>query len=345
MKRGNGTVYKRAGSKFFWITYFVNGRRIQESAETSNRTEAGRMLRQRIADIEAGKPVAFDTRLTTFSDLLGCISTDYNNNNRKMDLRGPFKHLGSVFSGDFAKDITAGRIARYTEVRLATGAAPATINRELATLRRAFNIALRQGKVTAVPLFDLLREQNVRKGFFEREQLDTVMRHLPEHLKPVIMTCYITGWRKEEVLSRKLQHVDLDAGFLRLEPGETKNGQGRMFPLTTDLRLVLSQQMARNHSWAKENATITPYLFLYQGHRLHDFKTAWHTACKAAGLPGALVHDFRRTAVRNLERAGVSRSAAMQITGHLSESVYRRYAIVDEDMMREAGAKLEKVQG
>ena len=54
-----------------------------------------------------------------------------------------------------------------------------------------------------------------------------------------------------------------------------------------------------------------------------------------------LLHDFRRTAVRNLERAGVPRSTAMQMTGHLTESVYRRYAIVDATMLTEGAAKLQ----
>lgn len=66
---------------------------------------------------------------------------------------------------------------------------------------------------------------------------------------------------------------------------------------------------------------------------------AWRTACTKAGYPGMLLHDFRRTAVRNLERAGVPRSAAMQMTGHKTASVYERYAIVDTTMLTEGGAK------
>jgi integrase len=55
---------------------------------------------------------------------------------------------------------------------------------------------------------------------------------------------------------------------------------------------------------------------------------------------GRLFHDFRRTAVRNLERAGVSRSAAMKMTGHKTETVYSRYAIISESDLQEAAAKL-----
>ena len=66
----------------------------------------------------------------------------------------------------------------------------------------------------------------------------------------------------------------------------------------------------------------------------------WETACKASGVPERIPHDFRRTAVRNLERAGVPRSVAMKITGHKTEAVYRRYAIVSEADLTEGLKKL-----
>ena len=75
--------------------------------------------------------------------------------------------------------------------------------------------------------------------------------------------------------------------------------------------------------------------------RLRDFRKAWETACEKAGHPGKLFHDFRRSAVRTLERSGVPRSTAMAMVGHKTESIYRRYAIVDEQMHREAAAKLD----
>ena len=91
---------------------------------------------------------------------------------------------------------------------------------------------------------------------------------------------------------------------------------------------------------------IIPYLFPYLsgrqrlGERRRDFRKAWATARRNAGAPGMLRHDFRRTAVRNLERGGVSRSVAMKLTGHKTEAVYRRYAIVSEQDLHEAARKL-----
>ena len=84
-----------------------------------------------------------------------------------------------------------------------------------------------------------------------------------------------------------------------------------------------------------------PWLFHRKGRPIKSFRRAWRTACKNAEVPGRIPHDFRRTAIRNLERAGIPRSAAMAMVGHKTESVYRRYAIVEEGMLNEAGVKLQ----
>ena len=114
-----------------------------------------------------------------------------------------------------------------------------------------------------------------------------------------------------------------------------------MFPFTPELRALLEAQRDRIRDFERTTGQIVPWVFVHpDGTRIKNFRYAWAKACRTAGVPGRLAHDFRRTAVRNLERAGVPRSAAMKMTGHLTETVYRRYAIVDEGMMREASEKL-----
>jgi len=136
------------------------------------------------------------------------------------------------------------------------------------------------GKVAAVPAISTLQEDNVRKGFFEREQLDTVTKHLPEYLWPLTLVAYITGWRvKSEILTRQWQHVDFRAGWLRLEPGETKNRKGRNFPLTPELRDVLEQQRVRTQCIEQATGQIIPWLFHRNGKRIIDFRSAWKRAC------------------------------------------------------------------
>ena len=115
-----------------------------------------------------------------------------------------------------------------------------------------------------------------------------------------------------------------------------------MFPLTPELEAALRRRRALTTSFQRKGGSIVPWLFHRDGEPVAYavLLAAWRAACKAAGLPGRYLHDMRRSAVRNLERAGVPRSAAMAMVGHETESIYRRYAIVDEAMLREAAVKL-----
>ena len=143
------------------------------------------------------------------------------------------------------------------------------------------------------------------------------------------------------MLTRQSRHVNFANGWLRLDPGESKNGEGREFPFTPELRSVLQEQREVVKAIERKHSCVIPWVFVHaDGRRIKDFRGAWANACKDAGVPGRLVHDFRRTAVRNLERAGVPRSAAMKLTGHKTEAVYRRYAITDSAMLQEAAVKL-----
>lgn len=353
--RGMGSVYQnsyrdeKTGEKRLsatWsISYYVRGVRHKERTDSTNRADAMRLLKQRTGEVQLGKPVGNQIERTRLRDLTAMVIDDYRANGRKSRKRVEIAaaHLHDFFGADCkARELTGDRITAYRAGRLEEKAAPGTINIELAALRRGFRLAARAGKVAARPEIQMLHVDNARKGFFEPEQYRAVLSHLPDYLKSVAQVSYITGWRtKSELLSRQWRHVDLDKGWIRLEPGEAKNGEGRQFPFTAELRAVLQAQ--REHVREIERATgqIVPWVFCHDdGSRIKDFTTAWANACKAAGVPGRLVHDFRRTAVRNLERAGVPRSAAMKLTGHKTEVVYRRYAIVDSGMLQEAAVKL-----
>ena len=205
-----------------------------------------------------------------------------------------------------------------------------------------FRLGEKAGRVVRRPYIDMLQEHNARTGFFERREFDAVLAHLTNDLKAVFEVAYITGWRvKSEILTRTWAHVDFRSGWLRLEPGETKNNEGRQFPLTPDLRAVLERQRARTLVGEQVTGTIIAWMFHRAGQPIKSFRRAWVTACRKAGIPERIPHDFRRTAVRNLERAGVPRSTAMKMVGHRTESIYRRYAIVDEAMLKEGAVKLQ----
>jgi integrase len=146
---------------------------------------------------------------------------------------------------------------------------------------------------------------------------------------------YTTGWRvPSEVLPLTWDRVDLLEGSVRLNPGSTKNSDGRIVYLSTELQAVLEEQrrtQPRNCVWVFHRA----------GERVRDFRAAWDTACKAAGLTGRIPHDLRRTAVRNLVRAGVPERVAMSVSGHRTRSVFDRYNIVSEGDLKLAAKQLD----
>ncbi len=153
----------------------------------------------------------------------------------------------------------------------------------------------------------------------------------------------MTGWRvPSEILSLQWRQVDLKAGIVMLDPGTTKNKEGRTFPfgVVPELRQVLEAQRKATIKMESAKGIICPWVFHRNGRRIKDFRKAWADACETAGCPGRIPHDLRRSAVRNLERAGVSRSVAMKLTGHKTEAVYRRYAIVSEADLSEGVKKL-----
>jgi integrase len=249
--------------------------------------------------------------------------------------------LRGFFGGVEAAEITSDRIGKYLSWRQQQGAASATINRELAALRRAFRLAQRAGMVAVRPEISTLREETQPKEFFEADQYRAVLENLPEYLKPVIQTAYITGWRiKSEILTRQKQHLDLRSGFLRLDQAETGSGAERKFPLTPEMRGLLVRRLEEIDELERRGNLVIPWLFHHNGKPIKDFRKAWALACERAGIIGKVPNDFRRTAVRNLERAGIPRSAAMAMVGHRSESIYRRYKIADEAMLKESAAKL-----
>lgn len=200
---------------------------------------------------------------------------------------GKLGNLRKFFGMDRAIDIGSDRVTAYVASRLEQGTASATINYELSLLKRAFHLAHKAGPVASRPETDKLDLNNARKGFFEEDQFRTVVRHLPDDLKPVVHVAYLTGWRVDsEILTRKRSHLDLKAGWLRLEPGETKNQQGRMFPLTLELRDVLEAQAAKTRAFEKQTGSIVPWLFHRDGKQIKSFRRSWLTALKLAGVAG-----------------------------------------------------------
>jgi integrase len=225
------------------------------------------------------------------------------------------------------------------------GAANATIQNELAALKRMFNLAVRAERLTSRPYIPSVHVRNTREGFFEPADLDRLITAMPQAEAAVTRFASLTGWRRGEIFPLQWSAVDFTAGVVRLAPGTTKNDEGREFPFRTlpPLDALLRAQRDLTRTTERETGRIIPHVFHRRGRPIREMRTAWEKARTAAGLDGWLFHDLRRTAVRNLERAGVPRSVAMKLTGHKTEAVYRRYAIADHAALSEGVEKLARL--
>ena len=218
-----------------------------------------------------------------------------------------------------------------------------TLNRDPALLRRSYALARKDFPGFKARIeFETLAESAPRAGFREAAQLEAVRRHLPAYLQPVANFGFETGWRKGEVLGLTWARVCFADGGVRLDPGSTKNGDGRTFPFTDTLRALLEEQRPMTDALQRKTGRVIPLVFHHNGRPIRGFRKAWATACDKAACPGRIFRDLRWSAGRRFEHEGIARSVAMKLTGRTTENVYRRYAIVSDRELHEAAATLSR---
>ncbi len=238
-----------------------------------------------------------------------------------------------------ALEITFRAIETYITKRRADEKSNATINRELELLRRALRLAHGRQLLPSIPKIRVLTENNTRQGFFERPDLEAVVAALPAYLQDFTRFAYLTGWRKGEIISLRWTDVDRDAGAIRLRPEAAKTGRGRTVMLEGDLAELIDRRWQARLLEKNGDVRVASLVFHRKGDAVGDFRKAWATACQAGGVPDKLFHDLRRTAARNMVRAGGPERVAMAVTGHLTRSMFDRYNIVSEDDLRMATQK------
>lgn len=332
--RGQGRIFKRG--KKWWIGYYVRGQEFRETAGYKE-TDAKRLLKSRLGEIHGKRFVGPKEERIAVDELLDNLILHLENKGAKsiLQVKSHLKPIREAFGFDRAIDISTSLLDRFISEKKKEGKAPATINREIGSLKQAFNLAKKQGRVTQVPYFPMLLEDNARQGFFEKAEFEEMVSHLPEYLTDFVRFAYYAGWRKGEMVSLAWENVDREAREIRIKT--SKNRHGRVLPLEGELwNLIERRWKARNVTPESGHTFISPLVFHRNGKPIGDYRKAWKTACEKAGCKGRLVHDFRRTAARNMTRAGVSQNVAMSITGHRTISMFLRYNIASEDDKREA---------
>jgi len=345
-----GSLYKRG--EVFWIKYYRHGKPYRESTHTDKITKAERLLKIREGEIAEGKlpGVYFDK--VTFDALAKDLVTDYTVNGRDTlkRVKWSIDCLKISFGGMRATDITTDKVKVHIEKRMKDGLTNASINRELAVLKRMFSLGAESTppKVSLIPYIPMLKESNTRKGFFELEEYLALKSALPSYLKPVVTFAYHTGWRSGELLNLTWDKVDLKQGIISLNPGETKSEEARTVYLNQELVTEIRNLQANRRLGC-------PWVFHRDGEAIKSFRKVWATACIKAGLfevikddqgnetkaPTKIFHDFRRTGVRNMVRAGIPERVAMMVSGHRTRSVFERYNIVNDQDLKEAAKKMQ----
>jgi integrase len=341
--RGRGRIFQR-GSRY-WIAYYAprEGRSV-EHREPGGGTEkeARRKLKDRLDEILARKRLGLrfqgprQERITV-EELLASVEQDYVIHGRKSlpQLRSHLRHIRNFFAMDRVPAVTAERLRHYIAGRQQEGAEAATINRELEGLRRAFSLAIENQTLATMPVFPNLAEDNARQGFFERADFEAVLFHLRDaDLRDFCEWFYRTGMRPGEIRSLTWEALDRETWALRLHAKDAKTRRGRIIALAGEVRAIIERRL-------RARRLDCVLIFHRNGKPVGDFRKVWTRACRLAGVDGKLVYDLRRTAVRNMVRAGVDPAVAMKISGHRTRNVFDRYNIISEDDIRQAVLKTD----
>ena len=332
---GVGRTFKRG--KIWHIEYRHRNKKYRQSSGSQSEATAKRALKEIIARCMRGEFTGADENRIMFADLVAGIEHDYRVNERRSGdkLSGKIKILQEFFGEMRAIDISPAQVKRFIDARKAAGRENPTINRDLAALIRMFKIAVEDGLLGRAPKIKKLIANNARQGFFDHGSYLALIEKLPEYARGPVSFLYLAPWRTQEVLTLLWTDIDLPNRMIRLRRDKSKNGHGRQLPVNDKLMEVIQVALARRRSDC-------PYVFHRDGKRMGGFRKAWKRAVAGIGQPNLIMHDLKRTSLRNIVRAGTSERVAMDISGHRTRSVFDRYNITSEKDLRDAMDRAEQ---
>lgn len=351
---GQGSIFRQKGSRFWWISYYRDGKHFRESSKSTRPNDAKSLLRKRLGQMEAGTFVSPKDRRITVNELVTDLIAWYravklnqrfaNDTQSRWDM-----HLQGFFDNMRADQLGTDQVRQYREKRMAEKPTPSptTVNRELQVIRKAFRLAAKSTppKVRTVPQFEMASEaENTRKVFIteddkqklrEAAATDTSKKAKMKgiHLRVFVELLFSFGWRKGELTGLAVASVNLAQGFIRIE--DSKSGEPREVPLTPNLKVLLQAIVAGRQA----DERLFPAT---------DLRWAWKRLCKRAGVKcgkagGYVIHDTRRTAARTKRSAGVDETVISRIAGWKPGSkMFARYGIVNRSDMEDAMTRSEQ---
>ena len=367
--RGEGSIYQREGSRLWWMAYYGKEGHFRKSTGTENKTEALAKLANEIARLRAGQSAPANQEKLTVADLVAHVFSEYQREKRKTedDLEHRWRlHLEPFFGNVPILGVNQALVRKYQDLRISEGAQNGTVNRETDVIRHAFNLSFKEERITRVPPFPKkLPEAKPRQGFVKDDdyvRLSAACKARSPHLHAFFETAAQLATRKDELLKLKVKDIDFSADEVWF--WDTKNGEPRGVPIMSETVRELLRGMCAEKTGDK-------LVFTYpDGSPLYDLRSEWEsvcvsigqgrwvcrrcggswdtscTACGASkrrdrGYDGLLIHDLRRTGVKNLRRNGVPEETAMKISGHKTASVFKRYNIQSGTDLRRAAQLMD----
>jgi integrase len=378
-KRGTGYLFRRKGCQTWTIQFYQEGRKVRERTGTTDRAAAQRLLTKRLYQVNQGELVEPESKPVRVEQLWACMLASTEAEGRSLkDYRIHWKHLQPIFGALQARRITAAMVQQYQQQRKREHphnrpnetVANRTVNGELGSLLHCLRLGQFTYPSLTVPKVKKLKEDNTRTGFIEDDQFALLAANASElWLRTFLEIGFTYGMRHGEMLGLTVGQVDLRHNLIRLEPGTTKNKDGRNLVMTTKVRQLVEQCMAGRKP--------ADGLFHRSGEPVREVRYAWQTLCVKCGLgrfecrkcksaattlngcdkcgrrkcisyygtdgrkQGLLVHDLRRSAAKALRLAGVPESTIMRMGGWRTAAMFRRYAIDSHKDQQQAVEMLE----
>jgi len=326
-----GHNVQKAGSKNYWIEYYLEGKRTRERIGRSKQAAENRLREVQTAKAE-GRNIKKNKNAITTLGALRDWYLDLPEVKQKRSFKSISKCISIVLDhlGEkkFASQISPADIQGFQKKRLLENtlwgrpAKPATINRNVANFRAMLNRALDYGKLETNPIGRVrqLEENNVRERLLTPEEFELLYNHCSENIKGPVLIAYYLPMRQAEILNLTWKEIDLKKGFIRLGGQRTKNKTGRAIPLHKRIFDYFQSLPRPIHGG---------YVF---EQRCWNRK-AYLKALKIAGIEDFTYHDLRHCALNNLRLAGNDRYVIKQASGHKTDSAFQRYILVTEDEM------------
>jgi integrase len=354
--KGMGSIRQRKGGGYA-IRYYHNGVEHHESvgkllgkpAALTTQQDALRALKHRLREIHGGRFVGPRNEKLTVGEVLDAYETARRKKRALPKIKSEMKFIRAALGAERVVDITADRIERWVKQLEDEGYADGSIDVRVKYLRAALRLAYDQERIAKVPKFPVIDVNNARQGFIEPEDFTRLHAALPDPINDGAHLAYLVGWRKEEVFGLTWRMIDRTSQAIRLL--DTKTGDSRVVPMTmldSEGRPVALDLGALIDKRWRTRALGCPYVFHAGGQRVRWVNQQWNRVCRELGFwvpdeahpqggrPTKIFHDFRRTAYRNLIEAGVDPFTAMDIVGHRTLSMAKRYAIRNTRAMSRA---------